>query len=165
MRKLEPRGRNDGHTFDFSQITEDIFIGSDLCKGGVCPIHSEQFKALGVCVELNLTAEKKEIPPDDMDLYAWLPVIDGYAPSIDQLDLGTSVISQAIESGKKVYVHCTNGHGRSPTMVAAYLIRFKNYSVKKAIDWIMQNRPEIHIENTQMKALKEFSKKWSQAGK
>lgn len=161
MTNKVPRGRNDGHHFDYSKITDQLYIGSDLCKGAYCPVHSQEFKILGVCGELNLSAEKKEVPPDDLDFYAWLPVVDGYPPSKDQLDIGTAIINQAIEEGNTIYVHCKNGHSRSPTMVAAYFIRFKGYSVIEAESIIKEKRPEIHIEENQIKALEEFSKKWS----
>jgi protein-tyrosine phosphatase len=159
MAKLRPKGRNDSHTFDYSRITDKIFIGSDLCKGSVCPIHGPEFKKLGVCVEVNLSAEKKETPPDDIDSYTWMPVVDGYAPTPDQLDMGTSIIDKAVTNDKTVYVHCRNGHGRSPTLVAAYLIKYKGMSVDEAIDYIAKKRPEIHIEKTQKKALEKLSKK------
>lgn len=156
-----PMGRDDGHEMDYSQITGNIFIGSDLCTGNVCPIHGPQFKKLGITVELNLSSEKKEIPPDHMDSYSWLPVVDGYAPNICQLAIGTSIINEAVASGNKVYIHCKNGHGRSPTMLAAYLLRYQNYSLDDAIKFIQSKRPEIHIEEKQIASLKEFSRKWS----
>jgi hypothetical protein len=59
MNKLKPKGRNDSHLFDYTKITDNIFVGSDLCKGSVCPVHGPEFKKLGVCVEINLSAEKK----------------------------------------------------------------------------------------------------------
>lgn len=159
MQKKRPRGRNDGHVFDHSKITENIYIGSDLCQGKICPVHSEEFKKLGVCVELNLSAEKKEIPPDDIDIYAWLPVVDGYAPGEDQLVLGTAIINVAVNNGNIVYVHCKNGHGRSPTMLAAYFIRYKGMGVDEAIELLKSKRPEVHIEDLQKKALDKFASK------
>ena len=161
MRKLKPRGRNDPHIFDYSKITDKIYVGSDLCKGRDCPEHSTEFKSLGVSAELNLSAEKREIPPDDIDVYSWLPVVDGYAPSPKQLDVGSSIINAAVKNGATVYVHCKNGHGRSPTMAAAYLIRHKGVGVDEAINFIAKKRPEIHIEKTQRSALKKFADKWS----
>lgn len=160
MSRLKPKGRNDSHLFDYSQITDQIYIGSDLCKGSVCPVHGPEFKKLGVCVELNLSAEKKETPPDEIDSYTWMPVVDGYPPSLDQLNIGTAVINQAIENGETIYVHCKNGHGRSPTMVAGYLIRYRGMSVDEAVKFIAKRRPEIHIEKNQKSALAKFSKKW-----
>ena len=160
MSRLKPKGRNDNHLFDYSKITGKIYIGSDLCKGSVCPVHGPEFKKLGVCVEINLSAEKKEMPPDEIDSYTWMPVVDGYPPSFDQLNIGTSVINQAIKNGETVYVHCKNGHGRSPTMVVAYLIRYRDMGVDEAINFIAKKRPEIHIEKSQKSALKDFAKKW-----
>lgn len=161
MLNLPSKGRNDGHIFDYSKITEQIFIGSDLCKGNSCPVHGPEFEALGILVELNLSAERKEIPPDGIDIYSWLPVADGYAPTQEQLDIGTAIINEATKQGKKVYVHCKNGHGRSPTMVAAHLIRYQRKLVDEAIEFIREQRPEIHIENVQKEALNKFQERWS----
>ena len=151
---------NDDHLFDYSKITDDIYIGSDLCKGNVCPIHSEQFRKLGVKAELNLTAEHKETPPDEIDLYTWMPVVDHTPPTPDQFDIGTSMIDQVVTKGKTIYIHCKAGHGRSPTMVAAYLVRFKGMGVEEAISFISSQRPGVHLDDAQREALEEYSKKW-----
>ena len=156
---LIPKGRNDEHKFDFSKVTDQIFIGSDLCKGGVCIIHAEQFKKLGVSVELNLSQEENELPPKEIETYLWLPVTDGYAPSQAQLDIGTSAIHAAIKNGKKVFVHCKNGHARSPSMVTAYLMKYEGLSLDDALKLIKEKREEVHIEESQLRALEEFKKK------
>ncbi len=161
MNNLPLKGRGDEHVFDYSKITEAIYIGSDLCKGGVCLIHGEEFRALGVSVELNLSQEYNELPPKNLETYVWLPVPDGYAPSQAQLDLGTSVINEAVMSGKIVYVHCKNGHARSPSLIVAYLMRFKAMSMEEALALIKKARAEVHVEDTQIAALKEFAQKWS----
>ncbi len=152
--------QDDGHIMDFSQITDNIFIGSDLCKGNICPIHGSEFKELGVTVELNLSMEKKEVPPDNMDAYVWLPVQNNSSPNEAQFAIGTNVINEAVLKNKKVFLHCKNGHGRSPTMLAAYLIRFENLNIDEAIAKIQGARPEIHILENQMNALKEFQEKY-----
>ncbi len=157
---MKPQGRNDNHTFDYSAITDNIYLGSDFCQAGVCLIHGEEFKNLGVSIEMNLSQEANELPPKDVEGYIWLPVVDGYAPSQSQLAIGTSTIKEAIDTGKKVYIHCKNGHGRSPSIVAAYLIRFEKMSLDQALSLIKEKRPESHIEESQIKALEEFSQKW-----
>ncbi|KKQ42687.1 MAG: Dual specificity protein phosphatase [Microgenomates group bacterium GW2011_GWC1_37_8] len=151
-----PKGRNDGHVFDYSKITDQIFIGSDLCKAGVCLIHGEEFKKLDVSVEINLSAENNELPPKDLEAYLWIPVIDGYAPTQFQLDLGTCAMNDALKVGKKVYIHCKNGHARSPSLVVAYLVRFEKMNLEQAESLMKEKRPEIHIEESQRKALEEF---------
>jgi protein-tyrosine phosphatase len=151
----------DDHIFDYSQITENIYIGSDLCKGMSCPVHGPEFEKLGILVELNLSVEKKEIPPDGIDIYAWIPVADDHAPTPEQLDIGTAIINEAVMHGKKVYIHCKNGHGRSPTMVAAYFIRYQGKSVDEAVAMILHHRNEVHLEFEQREALGKFLEKYS----
>jgi protein-tyrosine phosphatase len=160
MDKKEPKGRNDGHIFDYSKIEDQIYIGSDLCKGGVCPIHGNEFKELEVFVEINLSAERNEKPPEFIKSYTWLPVVDGYSPDQLQLDIGTSIMNAAIEQGEVVYTHCKNGHGRSPTLVAAYYIRYKGKSVDEVSAFLKEKRPEIHIEEEQFKELRIFQERW-----
>src|SRR3990167_3817388 len=93
---LTPNGRNDGHQFDYTQVTDQLFIGSDLCKAGVCLLHAEEFRQLDVSVELNLSQEENELPPKEIDVYSWLPVTDGYSPTQLQFDIGTSIINDSI---------------------------------------------------------------------
>ncbi len=157
---LIPRGRNDDHIFDFSKITDQIYIGSDLCKGGICKIHAEEFKRLGVSFELNLSHEENELPPKDISLgYLWLPVVDGYAPTQEQFDIGTSAIHEAVKNGGVVYVHCKNGHARSPSMVVAYLTRYQGHTLEDALRLVKEKRSEVHIEPSQKEALRKFSKR------
>ncbi len=155
-----PMGRNDDHVFDYSTITESIILGSDFCKGGVCLLHEDEFKQLGVSVEINLSYENNELPPKSLESYIWLPVVDGNAPSETQLLIGTSVLDSAIQNGKKVYVHCRNGHGRSPALVAAYLMRYKGMPIEEAEEVIKTKRPESHLEKVQIEALTAFRDRW-----
>lgn len=149
----------DTHIFDYSQITDNIFIGSDLCKGMSCPVHGPEFEKLKILVELNLSVEKKEIPPDGIDIYAWIPVGDSHAPTQEQLDLGTAIINEAVRNGKRVYVHCKNGHGRSPTMVAAYFVRYMGKTVDEAVAVILHHRNEVHLVFEQREALGKFEQR------
>jgi protein-tyrosine phosphatase len=146
----------DDHTSNYTQITENIFIGSDLCEGRVCPIHGKDFEDLGILVELNLSVEKKETPPDGIDIYSWIPVANMHPPSQEQLDIGTAIINEAVVNNKKVFVHCMNGHGRSPIMVAAYLIRYHGKTVAEAVAFILGKRQEVHLEFSQREALAKF---------
>jgi len=156
MTDLIPKGRNDGHVFDFTKITDQIYLGSDLCKGGVCLLHGEEFRKIGVTFEINLSIENNELPPKDIEGYLWLPVIDGYAPSKSQLDVGTAFINEAVVNGKTVYVHCKNGHARSPSLIIAYLMKFKKMSYDDAQGFVKEKRSEIHIEESQKTVLQAY---------
>lgn len=51
-----------------------------------------------------------------------LPVPDSHPPTQAQLDEGVATITNALEEGKRVAVHCGAGLGRSGTLIAAYLV-------------------------------------------
>lgn len=157
--KLKPKGRNDRHKFDYSKIMEYVFVGSDFCMGRNCKEHRVEFEKLNVDSEINLSIEKKETPPDNVSSYTWIPVVDGHAPTQEQMEVGASIINEAVKSKKNIYVHCKNGHGRSPTLVAAYLVRYQGMNADEAIRLIEKKRPEAHIEKTQAQALREFALK------
>lgn len=156
-----PKGRNDEHQFNYSKIADNLYLGSDFCQGGVCLLHGAEFEKLGIFVEINLSKEENELPPTNIESYIWLPVADGSVPTPDQFDIGTSAINEALKNGKAVYVHCKNGHGRSPTLIAAYYIRFQGKSVDEAVAFTQGQRNEIHVELAQREALQKYLEKWS----
>lgn len=53
--------------------------------------------------------------------YYSLPVLDGTAPTAEQLHQAVVWIAEALPAGP-VYVHCALGHGRSACVVIAYLL-------------------------------------------
>ena len=134
---------------EYSQITEQIYIGTNLCC--TTSPHVEVLRKEGINAEIDLEEERQE-PPPMMDVYLWLPVTDHAAPKQDQLDAGVGLLESLVTSGRKVYVHCKLGHGRSPTLVAAYFI-FHGVGVDAAIEKIKDKRPEIHLEDVQMECL------------
>lgn len=140
--------------FDLSQITEFVFLGTNLCC--LTRSHIQILLDLGVTAEIDLEKERQDVAPD-VEVYLWLPVVDKTAPSMDQFTAGVTLMTDTVKRGKKVYVHCQYGHGRSPTMVAAYLIA-QGKTVMEAIDTIKAARPEIHLENVQMQALEAYYK-------
>ena len=140
--------------FEYDYIDDGIYIGTNQC----CETHfNEELLSKGVTGDMSL--EKKRIDaPFGADYYIWIPIKNHTAPTQEQLLFGVSTLDQLISMGKKVYVHCQFGHGRAPTMVAAYYIK-KGKTVDEAIEFIKSKRPSIHIEDVQRKALEEFSKK------
>ncbi len=116
-------------------------------------------KLLDKGVRLDVSLEGERIDrPYGIAYYVWLPTRDKTAPSIEKIRMGVHAMDVAISAKEKVYVHCKNGHGRGPTMVAAYLIKHKGMSTKEAIAFIKKLRPEIHPETTQRKQLAKWER-------
>jgi len=147
------------YILEYSEITENIYLGSDLCSPRVCKLHEPEFRKLGVTVEISLTAELKDTPTNNVAIYCWIPVEDKHAPSPDQFDFGTSVINEALLQKRKIYIHCRLGHGRSPTMLAAYFIRFQKTTPENALNLIKEKRPEVHLIEEQVEALNRYQRK------
>ena len=136
---------------DVSRITDNIYAGTNAC----CQMHYTQLLLdKGVMHDLSLEGETVDAPYG-VESYLWLPTPDHTAPARQSFDLGVAYIGEVIRRGGKVFVHCTNGHGRAPTMAAAWFVS-QGKTVKEAVAIIKQGRPETHIEPAQMEALKEF---------
>jgi atypical dual specificity phosphatase len=51
-----------------------------------------------------------------------LPTTDHFEPTVQDLERAVQFIEQYEQTGKKVYVHCRAGHGRSAAVVFAWLL-------------------------------------------
>lgn len=146
---------NNHQVVQFNQITDLIYLGTNLCC--TATPHIKVLIDLGVKADIDLEEERQEQTPG-IDTYLWLPVKDHFAPTQEQLDIGVAVVDSLVKNNKKVYIHCRNGHGRSPTFLAAYFIS-QGMEVNEAIEQIKLRRPEVHLREVQMQALKVYQKK------
>jgi len=99
--------------------------------------------------------------PFGVDFYVWIPVVDHRAPKMKQLEFGVFVLEKLVALKQKVYVHCKSGHGRAPTLVAAYFIKTYGLTSAKAIAFIKKRRKVIHLEKAQKETLEKFAKKFA----
>lgn len=139
---------------EYNYITEGIYIGTNQC----CQTHfDERLKKEGITADISLEEDRIDAP-FGVEFYIWIPVVNHMPPAPDQLEFGVSVLEKLVSMGKKVYVHCKNGHGRAPTLLAAYLVN-KGKTPEEAEAFVKIQRPTIHLEEVQREALRHFSKK------
>lgn len=136
---------------NFDQITDFIWIGNNMC----CAIHNRELLQLGFDADIDLEENRAEEPPHT-SIYLWLPTKDHTPPTMQQLKTGVTTLTSLVKQHIKVYVHCKNGHGRAPTLVAAHLITHGK-TVDEAIAFIKERRPVIHLGSSQIEALKQFA--------
>lgn len=124
---------------DFSQITDDLFIGTTPSPGDY-----DTLRTLGVRLIINMRFSRAPIPdshhqPIDT---LWLPSVDSpfFPISIPKLMLGARSALEAIRRGGKVYAHCSHGRHRGPAMGACILIA-QGYDPRAAMELIQQHRP------------------------
>jgi len=139
-------------TFEYNQITDQIFIGTNMC----CQAHfDEELINKGITTLISLEGEEVDAP-FGVEFFSWIPVADNHAPTMDQFELGVTALDKLVHMGKKVYVHCKHGHGRAPTLVAAYFIS-KGDALKDAVAKIKEKRPVMHLNEVQLGALRQFA--------
>tara|TARA_Y100000780_G_scaffold232465_1_gene264265 strand:- start:7700 stop:8200 length:501 start_codon:yes stop_codon:yes gene_type:complete len=128
---------------NFSWIIDGILAGSGI------PTSREEFdwvRENGIKAVITLTEDP--LPEEwlnDTD-YLYVPTIDRTAPDIEIIDKSVNFIEKNLKNNKSTMVHCAAGKGRAGTILAAYLIKFKDMDAKNAIERIRSMRPGS-IEN------------------
>ena len=145
---------------EFSQIDKYILIGTTIC----CRAHFEKLIKAGMKADIDLQEEKMD-NPSGVTSFLWLPTIDFTPPSQAQLKIGSHFIKDLVSQKMKCYVHCNEGHGRAPTLVAAYYIYSQGLTPRQAVNKIRKRRPAVNPNKKQMKALEIFYKKYKKAKK
>jgi len=102
----------------YSHITPQIIVAGQYQKRGW-----KILQARGVTASINMRSEFDDVAAGIApSRHLRLVVEDNTPPTLDQLKRGVDFISEEIERGGKVYIHCAAGIGRAPTMAAAYLV-------------------------------------------
>ena len=133
-------------------------------RPSVSDLNSLKLEGITAIVDLNQNdREKREAEKIGLKYCAddRLKINDYFSPiEVDVLEYATNTIARLISEGHYVYLHCTAGLGRSPTIAAAYLIRLGR-SKDEAMAEVRKIRPMAWLEEDQnyAGALDEFEKK------
>jgi protein-tyrosine phosphatase len=85
-----------------------------------------------------------------------LPVDDFRAPSQEQLRAAADWTLVEFAAGRKVYLHCRSGIGRSPCVACGVLMAI-GYSLSDAYTAVRRERPWATLSESQKAALEEFA--------
>jgi hypothetical protein len=139
--------------FEYSKITPYLFIGTNQC----CQGHFEkELVKKGIRADISMEEDVLDTPLG-VDYYFWLPTKDHKAPRQEQLKIGVKVLAAFEKQKIKTYIHCKRGHGRSPSLAAAFLIS-KGKTVKESLALIKKHRSTIHPNKSQIAALHKFKR-------
>ncbi len=88
--------------------------------------HLDHLRAAGIDAIMNLCAEYSDLHDIESSQgfeVHYLPIEDEETPQLQALDAAMDWLDESIYLGKKVYVHCHYGIGRTGTIISAYLLR------------------------------------------
>ena len=140
---------HNNYVFNYDQITEHIYIGNN--QGCILELNELLVKE-DIYADISLE-EKLMDNPIGVGAFLWVPIQNNTAPERDQVKVTTAFIKTNVDMGKKIYVHCQNGHGRAPTIVIAYLMS-TGQSFEEALALIKEKRPTMHLDESQTEFLK-----------
>lgn len=140
---------------NMSWITPQLAVG-----GRIRPEDMRRLAARGVTRIVDTRAEHRD---DEAALAAhgigllYLPTLDTYPLTVEQLKEGTSWIVEQIAHGERVLVHCEHGVGRSVLLAAAVLVA-GGMSAHDAIQLVQRRRWQAAPNHRQMLRLQEFER-------
>lgn len=128
----------------FHEIKPGLWLGRRLIAG-----EAEFFRPNQAAV-VDMTSEFSENSGLLNHPYLCLPTLDRTAPDAKQLKTAIAFIFLH----HKVFVHCAVGHGRSATVVAAWLLRQdRTLNVETAVQQIKAIRPGVNLNSDQVAVL------------
>jgi len=136
---------------DYSQILSELFVGSHPRGGDEI---DELKRETGISAVLNLQTD------EDMRYFNldWQTLEAHYAAcrielhrlpvrDFDPVDLREKLpacvreLNDLLSTGHTVFLHCTAGAGRAPTVAIAYLMWNRGWSLAEAVTHVQQRRP------------------------
>jgi len=134
------------------QVTPQLFVGAQFHRRGW-----RVLKSWGVSAVIDLREEFDDRSLGvDLGRYLYIPTEDDHVPTIEELQQGVAFITNEIDHGGKVYIHCGSGVGRAPTMAAAYLVSLGS-TPEAAWEIVRKARPFIRPTRVQVEQLERLA--------
>ena len=145
---------------DYSQITDDIYIGAWPTK-----YHRDTIISLGVTLIVATILEHadKELNEPPLRLVHTRAVDFGsrLLYPTGQILKGVEAAVSAINNGHKVLIYCKAGRHRSATMTACVLVGL-GHPADEAITIVRAGRDKVHINTAHSNAIHKFEQTWKE---
>ncbi|XP_022644297.1 dual specificity protein phosphatase 14-like [Varroa destructor] len=135
-----------------SQITEDLF----LC--GLRGLTPDNLKKFGITMVVNVT---NDVIDDGVPgiTYKRFAAVDEPSQDLKKyFHPAADCIHETIRTGGKVVVHCMAGVSRSCSIVLAYLVKYRNMTLREAFKFVRERRSIVHPNYGFFRQLIEFER-------
>lgn len=137
------------------RMTNAIFLGSEWNSSNL-----KELKQLGITSILNITLESPNYFPKEFDYYNIRIKDADDVPIHKYFYQCFQFIDSAMEKpGKCILLHCQMGISRSASLVIAYLMKARSWSLQKAFKFVKDLRPVVKPNRGFMKQLMDFDVK------
>jgi hypothetical protein len=136
-----------------AEVAPNLFFGRRLtnAEAGTASARAGWHAVLDLAPEFAEAPALRALPG-----YHSLPILDATAPDPGQLSGAVHWLAGAVAAGP-TYVHCALGHGRTGTVVVAYLLATGAApSVADGVRLLRSRRPGVRLNRTQRAALATF---------
>ena len=136
------------------------WVGPRLLLGGFLAPHDvPALVREGVGAVVNVTRELIEpraaIAAAGLD-YLQIPCWDGRVPTLAEAARGVRFIAGHVGAGRKIYVHCASGAGRSVVLLLCYLATHEGADVAEALAAMQKMRPRVSLSRVQRAFVDEY---------
>ena len=139
----------------WDEIDENVIIGAMPFARDV-----EKMAALGVRGVVN-TCQEYEGPVAEYERLGIqqlrVPTIDFTHPSLESVQRSMQFMTDQVEDGGKIYVHCKAGRARSATVVVCWLIH-QGMTAEQAQNLLLEKRPHANPRIYQRPVVMEFER-------
>jgi protein-tyrosine phosphatase len=144
---------------DYAKVTPQIAVGAAFPRQHIPQLRARGFTAVVDCRE-EARDDVQRLADGDIR-FLHLPMRDHHAPSIELLAHGVEWIADHLArvDRAQVLVHCQEGIGRSPLLVACVLVG-QGYSGSRALDLVRTSRPRVALTARQLQILLRFESAW-----
>ena len=136
-----PEQNQENETLRFSRITDYLTIGDQPTGPALHYLKASGFKHI---IDLNGDPEEADEALRVGISYHPVEVRDNDPIQVwlSKIDLAVGIIRRASEKAEPIYLNCTYGKGRSPTIAMAYLLT-QGHTVEQAIAVVKSKHPDV----------------------
>jgi protein-tyrosine phosphatase len=142
-------------SLEVAWITPELALGPRFEKSQVGALARAGIGSV-IDVRSEASDDEEALAEHDIRLYH-LPVDDRRAPTQAQLEEATQWALKEIAAGRRIFVHCRSGIGRSPSLAIAILMAM-GYPLPDAYDAVRRRRAWATLSAGQWEALEQFER-------